>query len=792
MTRPYLQPKDALVLCTVSVLFIYFGIVLWTNYTIIIPYWTSLFWAAALSVPLHSLKTRLLSPLHEALENDILDIVASALGGLVTFVIRFFFGSYVANAIKAIFRGYCYVVYIICDGRSRNTIKASAVANGDAIKGDKWEKEGKESSYYKGTSEYDLDGTQVGKLDDDDYELHPDYQTAVDQEHDKYARPDSWPSYVNLLRAALLYVIFQWTTPTELWDFVKAQWNQVHIGTTTQLTYVILAIIVHMQFVCMKQVVHMIERAFYPNLTPEELEERSILTTISRVARRAIQESLNSLLTTTIVLSTLSILGGLVAILSVGVAHDVQGLLAQTHQRVTGFRQEQLNLREDHETEALNSKGAFVDQFDNALSQAYDAGIDWFDPILKEAFPNLAWGVTEWADQIVNVVVDVGQPKTEITQHTRSTHDSDIKNEPDLDEVMFRLSQAANQIPFTDSNILKPPVAEATRDGDELWFFPAILVSGIQSKSPFELFAQTQHRKAISVTQIKYLSSVILGYKDLDTSAMLSGFNLFNDLLFRWILFLLGLLTFTGLKVSPLQRIGWIIDQALASPESNFGSSKLSVSAAPGRSIAKNIEFAISGTFVSMFKLSIYHTIFTLVWTRFLSRQVSPLMAVGATSPDFVAVKYAWLTSLLGIVLVLFPIAPNWLVSLPGAIVHFYIYGQRPMEAIALVVGHVFMAAMVDGAVWDSHVVKNARPGVSSAFWLGLWVFLGGMKWGLKGLLLGPVFFAAVPSIWSALLELRGKPYSEGGYVSSRVTAGFSREFASPGFVKASAADDDS
>ncbi|KAG0285648.1 hypothetical protein BGZ97_007713 [Linnemannia gamsii] len=159
-----------------------------------------------------------------------------------------------------------------------------------------------------------------------------------------------------------------------------------------------------------------------------------------------------------------------------------------------------------------------------------------------------------------------------------------------------------------------------------------------------------------------------------------------------------------------------------------------------------------------MFKLSIYHTLFTVAWTHFLTDRVTLLVAAGEASSDFVPLKYAWLTSLFGIALTLFPIAPNWLVAIPGGLIHFYIYGQRPMEAIAMVVGHLLLANLVDGAVWDSHVVKNARPGVSSAFWLGLWVFLGGMKWGPKGLLLGPVFFAAVPSIWSALLELRGKP----------------------------------
>ncbi|KAF9997567.1 hypothetical protein BGZ79_008740 [Entomortierella chlamydospora] len=796
MLRPSLQPKDALVLCTVSVLFIYFGLVLWTNYAIIVPYWTPLFWAAALSVPLHSLKSRLLPPLHEAFENDIMDIVASALGGVIIFVIRFFLGSYVANAIKAIFRGYCYIVYIICDGRSRSTNKTGLSGDGDDLKEDQWEQDTKDGPYYKRASEYDMDGTQLDKLSEDDFELRPRYQTLVDQEPDKYARPANWPSYVDLLRAALIYVVLQWTTPTELWDFVKTLWSEVQFGTLTQLTYLILAIIVHMEFVCMKQVVRMAERVFYPGLTPEELEERSILTAASRVIRRAIQESLNSMLATTIVLSTLSILGVLVTILSVGVAHDIQGLLVQTHHRVANFRYEQVQgLQGDHETGyASASKNPLLGHVDEALSQAYDAGIDWFDPILKEAFPNLAWGATDWAYHVANIVVDVDQQETIVTPRTPvDTRKVDIKKNPEIEEVMVRLSQAANQIPFTDDDKLDSAASRSEEDivleKPELWVIPTLEslgISGIKTESTGEFTAQKQSQKAINISQINYLLGIVLGYGGFDTPAMLSGFNTFNDLLFRWILFLLGLLTFTGLKVSPLQRVGWIVDQALAPPESNFGSSKLSASASPGRSIAKSIEFAISGTFVSMFKLSIYHTIFTIIWTRFLSRQVMPLIEAGAASSDFVAVKYAWLTSLLGIVLILFPIAPNWLVSLPGAIIHFYIYGQRSMEAIALVMGHVVMASMVDGAVWDSHVIKSARPGVSSAFWLGLWVFLGGMKWGPKGLLLGPVLFAAVPSIWSALLELRGRPNAEDGYLSRRVAPGFSREFAPARFARTS------
>ncbi|KAF9433057.1 hypothetical protein BGZ76_009955 [Entomortierella beljakovae] len=805
MPRQNLRPKDALVLCTVSVLFIYFGLVLWTNYAIIHPYWTPLFWAAALSVPL------------------------------------FFLGSHVANAIKSAFRGYCYVIYIVCGVGSRQ-INSTGKYN--------------INKEQEKTPQYNLEGTQLNKLhhdddeDDDEFELRPHYQTLVDQEQDKYARPANWPSYVDLLRLSLVYILLQFTTPKELWNLATAYWSQVQFGTTTQLTYLMLAIIIHMQFVCMKLVVNMIERAIYPNLSPEELEERSILTTASKSIRRAIQESLNSLLATTVVLSTLSILGTLIAILSVGVAHDVQGLLAQTHQRVTTFRYEQALQNQQIVQGSYDSshvtapKGPFVEQVDEALSQAYDAGINWFDPILKEAFPDLAWGTTDWAYHVAGVVVNVNQqesitvsspqpwqqPSPSLSPFVPSTPvpsppgtcEPEIKKSPELEDILFQNSYA-NQTTLKDNipqisedlipeneDVAKEEIEmeekeeevveeneeeneEVVLEKPELWFIPtfeSLGLPGTKTKSATEFLAQNHSVKAINVSQIKFLLSLILGYKGFNTPAMLDGFNTFNDLLFRWILFLLGLLTFTGLKVSPIQRIGWIVDQALASHESNHGSHKLSITTSPGRSIAKSIEFAITGTFVSMFKLSIYHTIFTLAWTRFLSKQVIALISSGAASPDFVAVKYAWITSLFGIVLILFPIAPNWLVSLPGAIVHFYIYGQRPMEAIALALGHVVLASMVDGAVWDSHVVKNARPGVSSAFWLGLWVFLGGMKWGPKGLLLGPVLFAAIPSIWSALLELRGKPI-ENNLATNHSSLGFSRAFGSSRVDQEDEDDDD-
>ncbi|KAK3836188.1 MAG: hypothetical protein J3R72DRAFT_204054 [Linnemannia gamsii] len=823
---PRMQPKDALVLCTVTVLFIYFGIILWTNYAIIIPFWTPIFWATALSVPLHALKTRLLPTLHYALEDDIMDIIASTIGGIATYVLRFFVGSYVANVIKYVFLGYCHVVHMLCDGRPRET-KEKLNAFGEDIEEEYWKER------------------QLNRIGDDDYELHPEYQTLVDQEQDGYARAANWPSYTNILRAAFVYGLLQLGTPTELWSGIKAIWSGIQLGTQQQFNILIVAVLLHIMYSCLGQIVSMIERVVYPKLTPKQYKERSIVNTVPRMFRKAAQESLNSTLTTTIVLSTVTTVGALIAILSVGVAHDVQGLVAQTHHRVMGFREEQTRWTLENGQDAGFSsapKSALVKQVDDALSQAYDAGLQWFDPILKDAFPDLTWGATEWAFQLAHVVVDVDHFQNEAAAaeaaseaakaaakaaseaakvvkaaakaaseaakvvkaaaaadaKAKATCEAPVEKKVELNELLL---QPADQTTLSSQDLIastttytdnEPDINDindtndnhAIRDDDdddddnnnddtihdhttleqpELWPIPTLrsLISGSNNKASFgALFNNdynTPRQKAINISQAKYLVSIVFGYKGLDTPMMLWGFNVFNDLLFRGILFMLVLMTFTGLKVSPIQRLGWIIDQALGS-SSTFGSFHLSDTSSPGRILAKSLEFSISGTFLSMFKLSIYHTLFTVAWTHFLTDRVTLLVATGEASSDFVPLKYAWLTSLFGIVLTLFPIAPNWLVAIPGALVHFFIYGQRTMEAVAMVVGHLLLANLVDGAVWDSHVVKNARPGVSSAFWLGLWVFLGGMKWGPKGLLLGPVFFAAVPSIWSALLELRGKP----------------------------------
>ncbi|KAF9093215.1 hypothetical protein BGX29_010047 [Mortierella sp. GBA35] len=817
-----MQPKDALVLCTVTVLFVYFGIILWTNYAIIIPFWTPIFWAVALSVPLHALKTRLLPSLHNALENDIMDIIASAVGGVATYILRFFFGSFIANALKSVFLGYCYVVYMLCDGRSRETKEKQS---SKSINGEPWARDDSDRD-----ADY-AEETQLNRIDEDDYELHPDYQTLVDQEQDGYARPANWPSYTNLLRAAFIYGLLQFGTPTELWTTAKAIWSEIEFGTQQQFNVLMVVVLVHVQYSCLGQIVAMIERVIYPKLTPEQHKERSIISTIPRMFRKALQESLNSMLTTTIVLSTLAIVGTFGAILSVGVAHDVQGLVAQTHQRVMLFREEQARWALESGQEAgvpSVSKSALAKQVDDALSQAYDAGLQWFDPILKDAFPDLTWGATEWAFQVAHVVVDLDHFQEEAAAQVReaaakaaaaakeaaeakakATCEAPVEKKVDLNELLLHpadqttlssqdlTSLSASHTDnednndhndYNDSNDHNDNTQgeshdHATLEPPELWPIPtlrSLLLSGSNTKATFGVLSDnnehTPRQKAINISQAKYLLSIIFGYKGFDTPTMLWGFNIFNDLLFRGILFMLVLMTFTGLKVSPLQRLGWIIDQALAS-SSTFGSFHLPDTYSPGRILAKSLEFSISGTFISMFKLSIYHTLFTVALTHLLTDRVMLLVASGEASSDFVPLKYAWLTSFFGIVLTLFPIAPNWLVAIPGALVHFYIYGQRSLEAAAMVIGHLLLSNLVDGAVWDSHVVKNARPGVSSAFWLGLWVFLGGMKWGPKGLLLGPVFFAAVPSIWSALLELRGKPsrgltkLRRSGSPSTRATA---------------------
>ncbi|KAG0036488.1 hypothetical protein BGZ82_004146 [Podila clonocystis] len=740
------KPKDALVLCTVSLLFAYFIYVFFTNYALIVPFWTPLFWAAALSVPMHALKCALLPPISRFLDNDISSIVVGLIGNTITLVLRFFLGSFVANGIKYLISSYCRVMYIVCDGKSKETDTTRprgtcATPNCNHYEQflDYREPDPSIEDFY-----YEITGDQFYELhpeffdQPEDYQLHPGYQTLVDQEPDNFARRSTGPSYINILRLAFIYVLSKLGTPQELFEIVKAAVANIEIGTKEQLSKLMLVVVLHIIYTCLQHFVAQFEAVLYPKLTQDERRKHSIFHTLPRAITRTVQESLNSALTTTIVLSTFAVIATLLSVLSLGVAHDVQGIMVQTHERVHIIKNPQTLLTNGA---TPLSKSSYVTSIDDGLVIAYDTGISWFDPILKDAFPTLGWGAANWAFHLSHVIVDHQEPIG--------------PSEP----ICIVPRVCTQQILSSPPKYRRPANHNTTEESEhvDLWVLPSLnLLRKLFTPEPsaIQLRHHTPTQKAINLTLAKFLASHILGYKGLDNSTMLWGFNMFNDLLFRWILFLLGLITFTGLKVSAIQRIGWIIDQALASTES-MGSFRLSTSASPGRVLAKNLEFAITGTILAMFKLSIYHTIFTLTWTCFLAERVA---AEGVSY--LVPVKYAWVTSLFGIVLILFPIAPNWLVSLPGALIHFYVYGQRKVEAIAMAVGHFVFASVVDGAIWDTHVVKMASPGVSSAFWLGLWIFLGGTHWGIKGLLVGPVMFASIPAIWSAVLELRGRPNS--------------------------------
>ncbi|KAF9215436.1 hypothetical protein BGZ59_001376 [Podila verticillata] len=747
MTQPTLRPKDALVLCTVSLLFAYFTYIVCTNYALIVPFWTPLFWAAALSVPLHALKCTLLPPISRFLENDISSIVVLLIGNTFTFVLRFFLGSYVANGIRYLFSSYCHAMYLVCDGKSketdathpRGTCKIPNCNHYEQFLDYRVPDPSIEEFYYEITGDqfYELHPEFFDQPED--YQLHAGYQALVDQEPDNFARRSIGPSYINILRIAFIYVLSKLGTHQELFEIAKAAVTNIEIGTKEQLSAMMLIVVLHIIYTCLQYFVAQFEAVLYPKLTQDERRKHSIFNTLPRTITRAVQESLNSVLTTTIVLFTLAVIATLLSVLSLGIAHDIQGIMVQTHERVKSIKAPQTLIRDGSSL----SKSPYVNSIDDGLVMAYDTGINWFDPILKDAFPTLSWGAADWAFHLSHVIVDHQEPI-----------------EPS-DPICIVPRVCTQQILSSPPKYRRPANHNTTEESEhvDLWVFPSLNLLRNFFTDPESSTIQLRHqpptRMAINLTLAKFLVGHILGYRGLDNSTMLWGFNVFNDLLFRWILFLLGLTAFTGLKVSPIQRSGWIIDQALASTES-MGSFRLSTSASPGRVLAKNLEFAITGTFLAMFKLSIYHTIFTLTWTYFLAERV----ATDAGVSYLVPVKYAWVTSLCGIVLILFPIAPNWLVSLPGALIHFYVYGQRKVEAIAMAVGHFLFATVVDGAVWDTHVVKMASPGVSSAFWLGLWIFLGGTHWGIKGLLVGPVMFASIPAIWSAVLELRGRPDS--------------------------------
>ncbi|KAF9156298.1 hypothetical protein DFQ26_009406, partial [Actinomortierella ambigua] len=54
----------------------------------ILPYWTPFFWAFALSVPLHAIKTSIHASLYSLLENDFIDIVGYTVGATVVLVLE--------------------------------------------------------------------------------------------------------------------------------------------------------------------------------------------------------------------------------------------------------------------------------------------------------------------------------------------------------------------------------------------------------------------------------------------------------------------------------------------------------------------------------------------------------------------------------------------------------------------------------------------------------------------------------------------------------------------------------
>ncbi|KAG0246216.1 hypothetical protein DFQ27_002988, partial [Actinomortierella ambigua] len=54
----------------------------------ILPYWTPFFWAAALSVPLHAIKTSIHASLYSLLENDFIDIAGYTVGATVVLVLE--------------------------------------------------------------------------------------------------------------------------------------------------------------------------------------------------------------------------------------------------------------------------------------------------------------------------------------------------------------------------------------------------------------------------------------------------------------------------------------------------------------------------------------------------------------------------------------------------------------------------------------------------------------------------------------------------------------------------------
>ncbi|KAF9429905.1 hypothetical protein BGZ94_009020 [Podila epigama] len=729
---------------------------LFMNYTIIRPFWTPLFWAAALSVPLHALKVILLSKATKMLEKDLSVIVLTMIGGAVSFVLEVFLGRPVVKVLSALFNAYCHIIYVASDNRSKND-EADPRPKGTCTLGPDCDHYEQFLDYRKPDPAiedfyFPITGDELYELhpeyfeQPEDYQLHPNYQTLLEHAPDQHPRRSSGPSYVNLIRLALIFVVLRTYTPQEIWMLAKTAVTTVTLGSLWDpriLQLLLIAVALHIIYSSLQLFFVTIETAMYPDYTMYERRRNSVLRLPTRVFANAVQRSLNSTLSTIIVLSTIFIIGVLMTILSAGVVHDVQGIVGQTHQRVTKVKEYQQ--AQGRHGSATLSTSSIVNQMDDGLVNIYDAGLAWFDPILKDTFDGLYWGATDWATHISHVFVEYEEPNAPV-------------------EPMCEIPRLCQQQVLSRPKYRRPASHNTTEESDdvELFVLPSLaslynVLTRVPTLGSLKPYPMTTKQRAINLTQMKFLLGNLFGYtrssKMVDNSTMLWGFNIFNDLLFRGILFILALTTFTSLRVSPLQRIGWLIDQALAS-RSSMGSFWLSSSPSPGRGLATNLEFAITGTFLAMFKLSIYHTIFTLVWTHTLADRVMADLGVS----DFVPVKYAWLTAGFGIALTLFPIAPNWLVSLPGAIVHFYVYGGRHIEALCMVLGHLVFSTLVDGAIWDSHVVKTAQPGVSSAFWLGLWIFLGGSEWGVKGLLVGPVMFACIPAIWAAVLELRGRP----------------------------------
>ncbi|KAG0345349.1 hypothetical protein BG004_003783, partial [Podila humilis] len=671
----------------------------------------------------------------------------------------FFLGSYIANRVRDVFLGYFRFMYLLCDGNSKETDPSNPRGTCTTPNCNHYEQflDYQEPDPTIEDFYYEITGDQFYILHPEffdhpeDYQLHPTYQTLVDQEPDDFPRRSTGPSYINLFRLSFIYTLSKLGSPQKMFEIAQTAVTGIEIGTGQQLRVLMKVVGVHMIYTCVQYFMALLESALYPGLTPDERRKRSVFSIWPRRVTRAVQGSLNSILSSVIVFSSIAVVGALVSILSVGIIYDVNGALVQTHERVKTIKNAPVDVTSG---KSHVSTSHYVNMFDDGLVMAYDSGIRWVDPILQDAFPTLGWGFSDWVYHLSHVIVE----------HQET---------PEPVEPVCLVPRVCPQRVLTPRPQYLRPVDHNTTEASEnveLWVFPSVFTTyTIGRSSKYGVNEQSSPTLvAINLTLAKFLLSNLFGYKGIDNNVLLEGFNIFNDLLFRLILFLLTVLTLTALKVSPIHRIGWIIDQALASSAS-MGSFRLSSSSSPGRILAKHLEFAITGTFIAMLKLSMYHTIFTVAFTNLLAGRA--IAEVGASA--FVPVRYAWITSFFGIVLTMFPIAPNWLVVLPGAIIHFYVYGFRRAEAVALVVGHLLFTNMVDSAVWDSHVVKTARPGISSAFWLGLWIFLGGSLWGIKGLLLGPVVFACIPAVWSATLELRGlpEPPRTTGYIAAAAAA---------------------